>query len=101
VFANRDGIGPLLQDVRDVRVGTEARLLSRDESSVDVTNISQANGIRLATEQTAVELQSQGETNAVDSAVHQNKCPVFSRRYCLSTANVVASCKEITENHSL
>ena len=59
-LANRNGIGPLLQDVRDVRVETEARLLSRDESSVNVTSTSQANGIRPATELRAVELQSQG-----------------------------------------
>jgi hypothetical protein len=44
-----------MQDARDVRVGTEARLLSRDESSANVAGIFQANGI---IKQWTVELHS-------------------------------------------
>ena len=73
--ANRNGIGPLIQDARDVRVGTKARLLSRDESSVNVAGIFQANGIIIATKQWVVELHSHGHANIVDSAAHQNECP--------------------------
>lgn len=64
-----------MQDARDVRVGTKARLLSRDESSVNVTGIFQANGIITATKQWAVELHSHGYANIVDPTAHQNECP--------------------------